>query len=183
LAQGRYAPAVESGGRRLVELKARYEDLGKARALLAGAEHVGTFRQVDTYFALGGRRLKLRTVAGSPAGQLVYYERPDTAGVKESDVLLAPLEDAQSVLAILRRVMPVEAEVRKTREIYRYRGVQVHLDTVAGLGRFIEFEKVLEAEADRESTWRELESLRSYFQIPPEDLMASSYSDLIEGRS
>ncbi|HEY5539628.1 MAG TPA: CYTH domain-containing protein, partial [Thermoplasmata archaeon] len=80
-------------------------------------------------------------------------------------------------------VMPVEAEVRKTREIYRYRGVQVHLDTVAGLGRFIEFEKVLEAEADRESTWRELESLRSYFQIPPEDLMASSYSDLIEGRS
>lgn len=183
MGHGRYSPAMESGRRRLVELKARYEDLGKARALLAGAEHVGTFRQVDTYFALGERRLKVRTVAGSRAGQLVYYERPDTTGVKESEVLLAPLEDAQSALAILRRVMPVGAEVKKTREIYRYRGVQVHLDTVTGLGRFIEFEKVLEPEANRDSAWREIEDLRSYFQIPPEDLMASSYSDLLAGPS
>ncbi len=182
MAQGRYAPAVESGRRRLVELKARYEDLGKARALLAGAEHVGTYRQVDIYFALGERRLKVRIVEGSRAGQLVYYERPDTAGVKESDVLLAPLDDALAVLAILRRVMPVEAEVRKTREIYLYPGVQVHLDSVAGLGKFIEFEKVHETEADRKSARRELESLASYFQIPPEDLMASSYSDLLAAR-
>lgn len=174
-----YSAVVESGRKQLVELKARYEDLGKARALLAGAEHVGTFRQVDTYFLLGERRLKLRTNRDGKEGQLVYYERPDAAGVKESEVLLATMPDAKAVLDILRRAFPVQAEVRKTREIYRYRGVQVHLDTVPGLGRFIEFEKVLETEADREPASRELESLRSYFQIPTEDLMASSYSDLV----
>src|SRR3990170_7354857 len=140
---------MASEPKRLVELKARYEDHGKARALLAGADRVATVSQVDTYFRLGDRRLKLRSVIGRSEGQLVYYERPDAAGVKESIVLLADVPSADAVREILRRVMPVQAEVRKTREIYRHQGVQVHLDTVQGLGRFIEFEKVLGSEAER----------------------------------
>jgi adenylate cyclase, class 2 len=167
----------------LVELKARYEDLGKARALLHGAETLGTIQQTDTYFALGDRRLKLRAIAGRPDGQLVYYERPDKGGVKESRVLLAHIEDANTVLEILRRSFPVLAEVRKTREIYMLQRVQIHLDDVKGLGRFIEFEKVLETESARPQDREQLESLRRYFQIADEDLMASSYSDLVAGPS
>jgi len=170
---------VESAPKLLVEMKARYEDLGKARALLAGAEHVGTFRQVDTYFALGERRLKLRSIDGAKEGQLIYYERPDIGGVKESRVLLAPVPDAALMRDILTRVFPAKAEIRKRREIYRYEGVQIHLDTVAGLGKFVEFEKVLGDESEREAGRIHLESLRRYFQIPDEDLMASSYSDFV----
>ena len=170
---------MPSDSKHLVELKARYEDHGKARALLAGAEHVGRFRQTDTYFSLGDRRLKLRSVEGQRQGQLVYYERPDQGGVKESLVLLADLPDAASVLDILRRTFPVQAEVHKTREIYRFQGVQVHLDTVDGLGRFIEFEKSVSGDAERAAGRAQLESLAHYFQIDPEDLMASSYSDLV----
>jgi len=170
---------MASAPKRLVELKARYEDPGKARALLQGAESVGTFRQVDVYFSLGERRLKLRMVEGRRDGQLVYYERPDEGGVKESRVLLADLPDAAAVLEILRMTFPVQAEVRKTREIYRFQGVQVHLDDVRGLGRFIEFEKTLTTESDRDEGRRHLETLRAYFQIPEEDLMAASYSDLL----
>lgn len=172
---------MAANAKHLVELKARYEDLGKARALLSGAEKLGTFRQVDTYFSLGDRRLKLRAVDGKREGQLVYYERPDESGVKESLVLLADLPDAAGVLDILRRTFPVLAEVRKTREIYRFQGVQVHLDSVQGLGKFIEFEKVVSGEADRLAGRAQLDSLAAYFQIDPEDLMASSYSDLLEG--
>jgi predicted adenylyl cyclase CyaB len=171
-----------SGAKRLVEFKARYEDLGKARALLSGSEHVGTFDQVDAYFSLGERRLKVRTVKGRLDAQLVYYERPDEGGVKSSRVLLAPLPDGQAVLDILRRALPVLAEVRKTREVYRHQGVQVHLDTVAGLGRFIEFERVLDDATTEAAARATLEALRAYFQIPEEDAMASSYSDLVEGR-
>src|SRR5439155_5496270 len=98
---------VDPGEKDLVELKARYEDLGKARALLAGAEHVATVRQVDTYFSLGEQRLKLRSVVGAKEGQLVYYERPDVGGVKESRVLLASIPDAPAVREILARVLPV----------------------------------------------------------------------------
>jgi len=168
------------GAKRLLELKARYEDLGKARALLQGAEHVGTFRQVDTYFSLGERRLKLRTFEGQADGQLVYYERPDQGGVKESRVLLAALPDGPAVLEILRRTFPVKAEIRKTREVYRFQGVQVHLDVVQGLGRFLEFEKTVTDDTDLEEGRKRLEELRGYFQIPEEDVMASSYSDLLE---
>lgn len=179
MAPPRLPPSMAAASKRLVELKARYEDLGKARALLSGAEKVGVFRQVDTYFSLGDRRLKLRAVEGRKEGQLVYYERPDAGGVKESRVLLADLPDAGTVLEILRSAFPVQAEVRKTREIYRFQGVQVHLDEVKGLGRFVEFEKVLASEAEREAGRATLESLRGYFQIPDEDLVASSYSDLL----
>lgn len=164
----------------LVELKARYEDLGKARALLKGADHVATVDQVDTYFALGERRLKLRAVTGVREGQLIYYERPDESSVKESRVHLATVPDAALVRDILTRVFPPKAEVRKTREIYRFQGVQVHLDTVRGLGKFLEFEKTLATETERDEGRRHLESLRAYFQIPDEDVMASSYSDFFE---
>src|SRR5205807_10607886 len=112
-------------------------------------------------------------------GQLVYYGRPDVGGVKESRVLLASIPDAPAVREILSRVLPVKAEVRKTREIFRFQGVQVHLDTVRGLGKFIEFEKVLAGESERETGRKQLESLRANFQIPDDDLMASSYSDLL----
>ncbi len=174
------SPGVDSGAKHLVELKARYEDLGKARALLSGAEPLGTFAQIDSYFSLGERRLKLRSVEGATEGQLVYYERPDMSGVKESRVLLASVSDAVAVREILTQVLPVKAEVRKTREIYRVQGVQVHLDTVVGLGKFLELEKILSDESEREEGQKQLEALRRYFQIPEEDLMASSYSDLLE---
>lgn len=177
---GAISPRVDAGAKHLLELKARYEDLGKARALLSGADRVGTFRQVDTYFGLGERRLKLRSLEGEKEGQLIYYERPDVGEAKESHVLLAPLPDAATVRAILTRVFPVKAEVRKTREIYRFQGVQIHLDTVAGLGKFIEFEKVLADESEREEGQKHLDSLCRYFQIPDEDFMASSYSDFFD---
>lgn len=172
---------MTSGAKHLVELKARYEDLGKARALLSGAERIGTFRQTDTYFSLGERRLKVRIVEGKQEGQLVYYERPDRGGVKESLVLLADLPDGRAVLDILRRTFPVRAEVRKTREIFRLEGVQVHLDTVDRLGHFIEFEKTVSGEAEEAAGRSQLDSLLGYFQVPAEDLMASSYSDLLGG--
>ena len=173
-------PSVDTGAKHLVELKARYEDLGKARALLSGATSLGTFVQSDTYFSLGERRLKLRSTDGVKEGQLVYYERPDASGVKESQVLLATVSDGAAVREMLTRVFPVQAEVRKTREVYRFQGVQVHLDTVAGLGKFLEFEKILADDSEREEGRKTLEALRRYFQIPEEDLMASSYSDLVE---
>ncbi|HYS99575.1 MAG TPA: class IV adenylate cyclase [Thermoplasmata archaeon] len=174
------ATLADVGAKRLVELKARYEDLGKARALLRGAQVVGTFRQTDTYFSLGAKRLKLRQIDGRAEGQLVYYERPDVGGVKESRVLLAPLPDAATVRDILLRAFPAMAEVRKTREIYRFQGVQIHLDVVERLGKFIEFEKVLDDESERADGLAQLEGLRRYFQIADEDLMTSSYSDFFE---
>src|SRR3989442_6489742 len=121
---GRARVFVDASAKHLVELKARYEDLGKARALLAGAEKVGIFTQVDTYFAVGERRLKLRAIDGRKDGQLVYYERPNVGGVKESRVLLASPPDAATDRVMLLYIVHAHAEVRETRAIYQLPAVQ-----------------------------------------------------------
>jgi predicted adenylyl cyclase CyaB len=169
-----------AGRKRLVELKARYEDAGKARALLAGSERLFDAHQVDTYFLLGERRLKLRQVAGRPGGQLIWYERADAAAPKPSDVLLLDVADAATLKAILTRVLGVHVVVKKHREVYRHQGVQVHVDEVEGLGRFLEFEVEVEDAPDAFAEGeKRLRVLVEYFQIPEEDLVASSYSDLL----
>lgn len=165
-----------------MELKARYEDPGKARAILAGSEFVGAFRQTDTYFSLGDRRLKLREFEGSgqTAAQLIYYERPDTAEVKESEVLLYEVSEPEALTDILTRVLGVQVVVRKRREIYRHQGVQVHLDEVDGLGRYVEFELAVEDTPEGVEAGRaRLDVLQGLLDVPEEDLVASSYSDLL----
>src|SRR3989442_7621222 len=77
-----------SSSKHLVELKARYEDLGKARALLAGGERLGSYRQIDTYFSLGERRMKVRVVEGQAGGEIVYYTRPEEGGSKGNRVAI-----------------------------------------------------------------------------------------------
>jgi len=176
--EGHTSQAVDR--RRLVELKARYEDSGKARALLAGSEHIGTYGQTDTYFALGERRLKLREIADRAAAQLVYYERPDDAGVKESEVLLYEVVDPAVLKEMLGRTLGVRVVVRKQREIYRHEGVQVHVDDVERLGHFVEFELAVEDTPDAVAEGRaRLAAMKTFFGIPDEDLVASSYSDLL----
>src|SRR2546422_11692819 len=104
-------------------------------------------------------------------GQLVYYERPDTSGVKESRVLLASVSDAAAVREMLARILPVKAEVRKTREMYQFQGVQVHLDTVAGLGKVLAFGKILADDRERDEGRKAAEALGLDFQTPAQDLM------------
>ena len=165
---------------RLVELKARWEDLATARAIVATAEHLGTYRQTDTYFALGERRLKVREIEGRRDAHLIYYERRDDIGLKESEVLLSALPEPEAVKEMLTRVLGVQVVVRKRREIYRLEGVQVHLDEVEGLGRFLEFELAVEDSPEGIEAGRtELAAMRARFGIPDEDLVASSYSDLL----
>jgi len=141
---------------------------------------VGTYRQTDTYFALGERRLKLREIAGSDTAQLVYYERPDEPGVKQSEVLLYEVVDPPVLKDMMTRILGIRVVVRKTREIYRHEGVQVHVDDVEDLGRFIEFElAVADASAAVAEGRAKLAALQKRFEIPDEDLVASSYSDLL----
>jgi predicted adenylyl cyclase CyaB len=163
----------------LAEIKARYDDLEKARAILRklDAEYIGRFRQIDTYFLLGEKRLKLREVEGDEY-KLVYYERPYQKDIKTSNVIISRVVDGNELRMILEKVLGVEAVVDKIREIYKYRGVQIHLDEVKSLGRFIEFEK----DTDRDRLKEDLELLDRLIdtlEIDRNLLIEGSYSDLI----
>lgn len=172
------APASQP--RRNIELKAR---IASVEALRPIAERLATTtlaaeRQTDTYFAGARGRLKLREREGLPA-QLVWYERADSAQAKPSDYLLVDAPDAAALKQALVAAYGVLVEVDKRREIYLRDNVRIHLDRVAGLGDFLEFEAVLgvgEADADG---YRQLAELAAEFGVEPGHCIATSYSDLL----
>jgi len=67
--------------------------------------------------------------------------------------------------------------IDKEREIYIYKGTQIHLDTVQNLGTFIEFER---RTTNINNDYRVLEELIKSLHIKNPDLIQGSYSDLLK---
>jgi predicted adenylyl cyclase CyaB len=167
----------------LMELKAKVHDLEVVRTRLTrlGADHVGTFRQIDVYFNVQKGRLKLREVEGKNNAELIYYERENIAAPKRSNVFILKIQDPKVFKNLLRRLLKSSAIVEKVREIYRYKGTQIHLDKVEKLGNFVEFERKTPAgERATKKSQRILEKLMEKLGINPESLEKLSYGDLIQ---
>ncbi len=164
-----------------LELKVRDRD--PARSLRAceglGAADEGTLSQIDTYFDVPRGRLKLREEVGSEA-QLIAYERADDRGNAESRYRLVAVPDPTELKAALAGTLGVRVEVRKQRRLYLWEGIRIHLDEVEELGSFIEFEGVATAARAADAFEPLLTDLRRRFGIEDEDLLAVSYSDLVE---
>jgi adenylate cyclase, class 2 len=165
-----------------IEIKARYADLEDARRKLQamGARFAGTDEQRDTYFIAPRGRLKLRE--GPIENALIFYERIDTAAAKESRVTLARLTPGGTggLRETLKAALGVSAVVSKRREIYFLDNVKVHLDEVAGLGTFIEFEAKGEHESERPKCQRQIDELMAAFGVTPDSLQAKSYADMMD---
>ena len=167
----------------MVELKARVDNHDFLRKKLSalGAEYVGVFQQSDLYFKVPEGRLKLREVKDSNAAELIYYERENIAGPKSDDAFLLRIQESEDLKKILKKILTPLIVVEKVREIYRYKGTQIHLDTVKEVGKFIEFERQT---ADDSSMLEQdrliLEKLMKKLEIDPKNLETCSYSDLVE---
>jgi len=178
---------------KLVELKARVNDLDVVRRKLTslGAQHIGTFRQTDTYFDVPRGRLKLREVEGSNKADLVYYERENVSGPKRSDVFIMKIEKPAVFKILLGRLLKTKGIVEKAREIYRYQGtllaskyryIQIHLDNVEKLGAFIEFEMKTSNQTEKRDK-QILERLMKKLKIKTNQLVKYSYLDLLRHTS
>jgi predicted adenylyl cyclase CyaB len=165
--------------KRLVELKARCADLEAVRQCLSPVARLETVLvQRDTYFTVPRGRLKLREVSDRPA-QLILYDRPDVAGVKGSRIHLAEVPDGAALRTLLEVAFGVRVRVAKRREIWRWDGVQVHLDTVEGLGTFVEFELAVEDDAASARGEKRLHDLLAQLGLGRDALLAGSYADLV----
>jgi predicted adenylyl cyclase CyaB len=162
-----------------LELKARCADLTQARAAgeRLGAHIAGQQLQTDTYFHVPKGRLKLREIAGEPA-VLIWYERPNTTDVRPSRYYLVPVAAPEQLQAALTAGLGLRGMIRKSRAILLWHNVRIHLDEVAGLGRFVEFEAVLAPNEDTAASSGRVEQLRIALQIRNADLIAASYADL-----
>lgn len=163
----------------LVEIKARVDGLDVFdEKLRRVANYVGVFHQIDTYFNVNKGRLKLREVEGQEYFQLVYYEREDIKDPKRSSVIIAKVIDPYFIKEILSKVLGIKVIVEKYRKIYMYKGVQIHLDEVKGLGTFIEFELNIDEKRIEEGK-NKLYKLMKELGIKRKWLVQVSYSDLL----
>jgi len=171
--------------RRNVELKARDRDpersLARCRALPEAVDH-GLLWQRDTYFVVPRGRLKLREER--PGGAtLIQYARPDEAAAKTSRYRLIAVDDADACRVGLEEALGVRVVVEKQRRLFIWRDVRIHLDAVAGLGAFVEFEAVAPAASDLALERERVAVLTDRLGLRAGDLVAEGYADLIAGRS
>ena len=163
---------------RNIELKARLR--GHAHALRVceelGASPRGAIRQIDTYFRVPEGRLKIRE-AGPGRTELVFYRRPDVPGPKGCDYLLEAAD--ASIKEMLAEALGILAVVEKVRTLYLWQNVRIHLDAVAGLGGYLEFEAVLSAEYDDADGHEKLQHLIRAFGLTEEDLIETSYLEMM----
>jgi adenylate cyclase class 2 len=171
---------------RNIEIKARCNDPQRIRRLLDenGADFKGTDHQMDTYFKIANGRLKLRQ--GNIENALIFYDRPNAAGPKRADVSLFRTDaaGAAQLYDILTCVLDVLVVVDKQREIYFIDNVKFHLDTVQGLGRFVEIEAIDESGSTGDEKLRaQCEHYTTLFGITETDLVNVSYSDMLLERN
>src|SRR3989338_2654241 len=163
-----------------IEIKAKCNDHEKIRSILKSrsADFKGTDHQIDTYFKVNNGRLKLRE--GNIENFLVFYERENKEGPKQSDVILFKSDPNSSLKEILLTSLGLLVVVDKQREIYFIENVKFHIDTVKDLGTFMEIEAI-----DSDGTYSKeklLEQCQNYldlFGISQNDLISVSYSDLL----
>ena len=165
-----------------VEIKARCTNPENIRRYLLTneAEFKGVDKQSDTYFNVPNGRLKLRE--GNIENNLIFYERTNQSGPKNSHFNLVKVEDARGLKEVLTKSNGVKVVVKKKREIYYISNVKFHIDEVPGLGSFVEIEA---GNVFVDLSQKELKDQCNFylkeFEIKPEDLIEVSYSDMLMG--
>jgi predicted adenylyl cyclase CyaB len=165
---------------RNVEIKARIGDLAATRRLVEGVADgpPETLAQTDIFFGVGHGRLKLREQSGAGA-ELIYYERADRAGPKESRFERIAVPDAPALRSLLAPALGVCGQVTKRRLAYRVGRTRVHLDEVRGLGAFLELEVELAPDEPAEEGAEEAQRLMRRFGIGADALVPEAYVDLL----
>ena len=164
-----------------VEIKARCNNPAFVRNYLLqnGAVFKGTDLQTDTYFNVANGRLKLRQ--GNIENNLIFYNRDDQKGPKQSNFHLAPVSKPRELENLLSEALGVKVVVEKRRKIFFLDNIIVHLDKVPGLGNFVEIEasNIFNSEIPVKVLHHQCTELMHQLNIREEDLVNSSYSDML----
>jgi predicted adenylyl cyclase CyaB len=164
-----------------LEVKAKYPSLAKARTIAGtlGARFGGTLKQTDTYLKVRQGRLKLREINRKKL-ELIYYRRDNVRRNRYSNYTVLELQKKAEAKKVLSSLFETTVVVKKKRELYLYKNSRIHIDFVAGLGGFVEFE-VLVVRGKRQAQ-QLMSFLWSKFGIESSSVIAGSYSDMIRMR-
>jgi len=167
---------------RNIEIKARIESVALLTPRVAELASEGPLEiaQDDTFFACDTGRLKLRAFSND-SGELIFYQRVNQTGPKESFYLRSPTTSPENLRESLSLAYGQIGRIRKYRTLFLVGRTRVHLDRVEGLGHFLELEVMLVDDEPVEHGVREASDLMEQLGIQPSQLVEGAYLDLITG--
>jgi predicted adenylyl cyclase CyaB len=165
---------------RNVEIKARVESFDLLIDKVSAIADKGPMeiRQHDAFFNCAEGRLKLR-ILSEHSGELIFYQRTNNKGPKESYYLISPTDSPETLMKLLSAAYGCLGQVRKKRGLYHAGRSRIHLDQVVGLGNFLEIERILDDEETAAAGMGEVWELLDAFGIQTADLVEGAYLDLI----
>lgn len=179
-----------------IKLKIDSVDTIKSKLLALGFAECGTLVETDTYYdnrngdiRLSDNALRIRKTVnketGSSFAQINFKEKKlDNKSMSrheyESDVT-----DADAMSHILEGLgyRPVSPLVIKTRSKLKSSDINACIDTVEGLGDYLELETMTESEADRESALAKLEDVLCKLGYSLSDTTTTSYLSALQNLS
>ncbi len=165
---------------RNIEIKARIESIESLLPLAAKIANEGPIEivQDDTFFACPNGRLKLRSFSEHD-GQLIFYQRPDSAGPKESFYVISPTSSPDTLRRVLSLAYGESGRVRKHRTLFMAGRTRIHLDKVEELGYFLELEVVLAEGETNEAGISVAHELLEKLSVSMHQLVEEAYIDLL----
>jgi predicted adenylyl cyclase CyaB len=165
---------------RNIEIKARIENVATMTPRVAALASEGPLEiaQDDTFFACDTGRLKLRAFSND-AGELIFYQRVNQPGPKESFYLRSPTTSPETLRESLSLAYGQIGRIRKYRTLFLVGRTRVHLDRVEDLGHFLELEVMLVGDEPAEQGVREAGQLMEQLGIEAGQLVEGAYLDLM----
>lgn len=163
-----------------IEIKARCHNPERIEQILQqnNARYIGLDHQIDTYFSIPIGRFKLRE--GNIENSLIYYQREDQKQAKASHFEIAKFMGKTELKSVLNAALGIHKIVDKHRKIFFIDNVKFHIDSIDGLGDFVEIEAINE---NNRYTSNQLKKQCDHYQellgIREEDLITNSYSDMV----
>ena len=173
-----------------VELKLRADhDALQARLSEAGAERIDSRRQIDTYydaphrsFAETDEALRIRReepVDGESVTKLTYKGPLVETASKTREEHETAVDDDEALQGVLAGLgFEPAATVEKDRTYYSFERHTLVLDTVDGLGEFVEIEREV-PESEIDTAREEAIALLERLGLDPDEQLRTSYLGLL----
>jgi predicted adenylyl cyclase CyaB len=167
-----------------VEIKARIRGIDEMLKTAAAIADAGPTEidEEDIFFACARGRMKLRRFSAN-IGELIFYQRSDQAGPKQSFYVISPTSSPDLLRQVLALGYGETGRVRKHRTVFMKGRTRIHLDRVERLGDFLELEVVLEEGESDEAGMAVAAELLKELGVAEDQLIAGAYVDLVREES
>lgn len=165
---------------RNIEIKARIESVEKLKQMTASITSGDPVEilQDDTFFQCDAGRLKLRAFVDG-TGVLIFYRRADEKGPKESFYQTAPTNAPDALRDTLSLAYGQAGRVRKHRTVFTLGRTRIHLDSVDGMGDYLELEVVMADDEASEAGEQEAYEVMARLGVQKSQLVETAYVDLL----